>query len=476
MNSILIRGGHVLTMDADLGDLAEADVLVREGRIIDVGPSLPARGADVVEAAGKIVAPGFVDGHRHAWQSLLHGLATDWSFPKYMRWVRGGYGGCFDTEDAYLANYLGGLEAISAGVTTVVDHSHLQTSAEVGEALLRGTWDSGVGGYFAYALQNSPDWLGHGYDDPDALNDLLTRAPDAWHDESFRNVRRTLETLDATGSGRLQLGIALPETAPYLPVDIVSPILERTRALDPAMITSHWNAAVQDGQYFSILGTLVGEGHFDGATVLAHCNQLNSDDLATMARAGIGLATTPGTESGMGLGPLMGRRLVEYGGNAALGVDTTCCTQSDLLGQARMLLEAERRDAAATVGSVPQELVWSARGALELATITGARAVGLGDVAGSLTPGKRADVVVVSPDGIRSSPGADPVATLISYTGPADIDTVLIDGEFRKRGGALTGVDTTTLARRCAHSAAAIHTRAAALPAAVIDGAWKGMF
>lgn len=66
MNGILIRSGHVLTMDAELGDLAEADVLVRDGRIVDVGPNLPAQGADVVEAAGKIVTPGFVDGHRHA--------------------------------------------------------------------------------------------------------------------------------------------------------------------------------------------------------------------------------------------------------------------------------------------------------------------------------------------------------------------------------------------------------------------------
>ncbi|MGW0943291.1 amidohydrolase family protein [Streptomyces sp. NPDC002623] len=476
MKSILIRGGHVLTMDADLGDLADADVFVRDGRIVDVGSNLPARGADVVEATGKIVAPGFVDGHRHAWQSLLHGLATDWSFPKYMRWVRGGYGGCFDAEDAYLANYLGGLEAVSAGTTTVVDHSHLQTSVEIGEALVRGTWDSGVGGYFAYAFQNSPDWLGDGYEDADALNDMLTRAPDTWHDESFRKVRRTLETLDVTGSGRLELGAALPEIAPYLPVDTVRPLLERIRALNPAMITSHWNAAVQDGQYLSTMGTLVDEGHFDGTTVLAHCNQLNRDDLATMARAGIGLATTPGTESGMGLGPLMGRRLVERGGHAVLGVDTTCYGQSDLLGQARMLLEAERRDAAAAAGSVPQELVWSARGALELATITGARAVGLGDVVGSLTPGKRADVVVVSPDGIRSRPGADPVATLISYSGPGDIDTVVIDGEFRKRGGALLGVDTAALARRCARSATVIRERAAALPPVVIDGAWRGMF
>ncbi|GAA3526261.1 amidohydrolase family protein [Amycolatopsis ultiminotia] len=475
MNDILIRGGHVLTMDATLGEAAEADVLIRDGRILEVGRALPARGAEIVEAAGRIVLPGFVDGHRHAWQSLLHGLATDWSFPTYMRLARAGYSGCFDAEDAYLASYLGGLEALSAGITSVVDHSHLQTSVEISEALARGSWDSGIGGYFAYAFQNSPDWLGGGYD-ADALNDLLTRAPDSWHDEGYRTVRRTLAALDDTGSGRLKLGAALPETAPYLPLEVVRPILERIRALDPAVITSHWNAATHGTQYVSSLGALVDEGFFAGATVLAHCNQLNDADLAIMATANIGLATTPGTESGMGLGPLMARRLAEHGGHAALGIDTTYYTGSDLLGQARTLLEAERRDAAAGSGSVPQDLVWSARGALRMATVDGARAVGLGDEVGSLTPGKRADVVVVAPDAVRAGPVVDPAATVLAYTGPADIDTVLVGGEFRKRGGSLVDVDTADLIQRCARSTAAVHSRFAALPTTVIDNAWRGMF
>ncbi|MET8977941.1 amidohydrolase family protein [Streptomyces sp. NPDC004539] len=475
MSTILIRGGHVLTMDPGLGDLPDADVLVRDGRLVDVAPGLPAGGAHVVEAAGRIVVPGFVDGHRHLWQSLLHGFATDMGFPAYMRQVRGGYGGCFDAEDAYLANLLGGLESLSAGITTVVDHSHLQTSADISTALLRGMWDSGVGGCFAYAFQNAPDWVAGSPTTPEALGDLLSRAPDPGHDEQYRRVRATLADLDKAGSHRIRLGAALPETAPYLPVDLVRPVLERVRALEPALVTGHWNALVHEGRYVSTLGQLVQEGSFEGTTVLSHCNQFDEADLDVLSRAGIGLVTTPGTEDGMGLGPLLARRLVERGGAAGLGVDGTCYARADILGEARALLTAERRRAAVVSGGIPQELP-PARAALELATSTGARAVGLQDEIGSLTPGKRANVTVVRPDAVRVRPGTDPVAALLFYTGPGEVETVLVDGEIRKRAGRLVGVDTDDLVRRRAESLAGIRGRFAALPAEVIEGAWRGMF
>ncbi|MFE4758182.1 amidohydrolase family protein [Streptomyces mirabilis] len=450
-------------------------MLVRGGRIIDVGGNLSAAGAEVVEAGGRIVVPGFIDGHRHAWQSLLHGLATDWGFAKYMRLVRGGYGGCFDADDAYLANLLGGLESISAGITTVVDHSHLQTSADISNALVRGLWDSGVGGYFAYALQNAPDWERRAPSDPDALANLLTRTPDPEHDENYRRVRKTLADLDQDGSGRLRLGVALPETTPYLPLDMVRPLLERVRALEPALVTGHWNALVHEGRYVSTLAELVEEGFFDGVTVLSHCNQLDEDDLDLMARAHIGLVTTPGTEGGMGLGPYLAPRIVGRGGAAALGVDTTCYAQADILGEARALLDAERRDAAVAGGGIPQEVL-PARTVLELATATGARAVGLGDEVGSLTPGKRANITVVLPDPVRARPFRDPVATLLHYAGATDVETVLVDGEIRKRAGRLVGIDTTDLARRSEESLDVIRRRFAALPTDVVDGAWHGVF
>jgi cytosine/adenosine deaminase-related metal-dependent hydrolase len=232
---------------------------------------------------------------------------------------------------------------------------------------------------------------------------------------------------------------------------------------------------VRDGRYVSTLRQLTEAGCFDGPTLLTHGNQLADADLALMAEHGIGLCTTPGTEGGMGLGPMRARALAERGGAAALGTDLTSYAGADLLREARHLLLAERRDAASTEGALPHELAWSARAVFELATSGGARALGLGDETGSITPGKRADLVVVAPDPVRAAPAVDPLATLVFYTNPADIETVLVQGVVRKRGGVLTDVDTTALPPRSADALRRVGERRATLPPAYAQ-AWAGLF
>ena len=106
----LIRGGFVLSMDPDIGDLPVGDVLISDGRIAAVAPAIQADGAEVIDAAGAIVLPGLIDGHRHLWQTMLRGTASDWSLPEYMVEARSMYCGCFDPDAAYLSNHLGGLE------------------------------------------------------------------------------------------------------------------------------------------------------------------------------------------------------------------------------------------------------------------------------------------------------------------------------------------------------------------------------
>jgi cytosine/adenosine deaminase-related metal-dependent hydrolase len=474
MKAVLVRGGYVATMDPAVGDLADADVLIQGDRIVDIGAGLPAGGADIVEAAGRIVVPGLIDAHRHVWQSLLHGFATDLGLPTYLRRVRGGYGGCFDPDAAYLANLLGGLESLSAGVTTVVDHSHLQTSADISVALLRGLWDSGIGGYFAYGLQNAPDWLSAPLSDAGALTELLLRSPDAAHEARYEQVRTTLAELDEAGAHRIRLGVALPETGPYLPLDGIRALLERVRALDPSCITAHWDTGVAGMHESSTLEQVAAEGLLDRPILLTHGNDLPDADLDILCGAGIGLVTTPSTEAGMAMGPFAVGRLLDRGGAGALGTDTSCYAQANLLGEARAWLDAERRDARTVEGRMPEELR-PARHALELATVLAARTLGLGDEIGTLAVGKRANVTVVAPDPVRARPAVDPIGALVYYTDPGDVEAVFVDGEFRKRGGTLTGIDTTRLAQQCAESLARLSTRFAALPHDVIDGALRGI-
>lgn len=464
---LLIRGGYVLTMDTSLGDLPVGDVRLAGGRIAAVGPRLDDTGAEVVNASGAIVLPGFVDGHRHLWQSLLRGVAVDWSLPEYMVQARSLYCGCYDSDAAYLGNLLGGLESLAAGITTVVDHSHLQTSQEMTDALVRGLRDSGVGGVFAYALQNVPDYAGP--EDPggievDAVRDLLLRAPDDWHDGNARRVRDT----GLGRRGRLRFGVALPEAAPYLEPAALRGLLARATALDPALLTGHWDGACE----------VLVDALADGPVVsLTHCNHVGDDDLARLARAGIGVCTTPDIECGMGLGPLVARRFTDLGGRASLGTDLSSYARADILAQARLLLQTERASIADDSGGPPPATVgWFARGVLDLVTQGAATSIGLGSEVGSLTVGKRGDVVVVRPDPLGGVPTGDPVATLLFSTSPAEVDTVVVEGEVVKRDGVMVGVDLADVSKRAADARSRIRERYRHLPTQAIQSVWAGIF
>lgn len=467
--TVVIRGGHVLTMDPDLGDLPRGDVLLVDGRIAEVGAVDPSGDAEVIDATGAIVIPGLIDGHRHLWQSLLRGTATDWTLPEYMVEVRSMYCGCFDAEAAYVGNYVGGLESLAAGITTVVDHSHLQKSPEISDALAKGLLDSGVGGVFCYALQNVPELLGDQAVDADAVKDLLMRFPDAWHDE---NARRVQETFFSRADQRLRFGVTLPEMAPYLPLAALQPLLERASALDPFLVTGHWDLGGED----PVIGQLSDGGGWPTRTLLTHCNHLGDDDLVALARAGVGICTTPDIECGMGTGPLVARRFRDIGGGAILGTDLSSYARADILQQARLLLQLERALMAQASGGLPTVVGWRAREVLDLVTGRAAESIGLASEIGSLTPGKRGDVVVVRPDPLTAASAGDPASALLFYTSPAEVETVVVEGEVVKRDGRMVGVDLEGLGRRAAEAASQVRARYEELPREALQEVWKGMF
>lgn len=472
MSDILIRGGCVLTMEPQIGELPVGDVHVRGDRIMAVAKRLEVPNAEIIDAAGCIVTPGFIDGHSHCWQSLLRGIASDLSFPQYMN-ERAMFSGCYDEDAAYIANLLGGLQAIDAGITTIVDHSHLQKTPGVSDSLARGLLDSGVGGFFCYALQNVPDFQNETEVDAKAINDLLTRPADEWH---YANAERVKKTFFDSSTGPLRFGVALYEGTAYVSAQDAKELFKRANRLQPALLTSHWNAIQKPDFYKSNLGSLYEADAFTSPTILSHNNQLNDEDFALMAKAKIGHCTCPDTESGMGLGPLVARRFALLGGASSLGVDTTCVVGADMLRQAHLMLLIERMILATKAREYPRSIGWPLRSVFELLTNEGARAVGLEHEVGSLTPGKRADVLVVKPNALLAQPMADAFATLIFYTVNSDIRTVLVNGQVRKHDGGLQGVDMETVQSRAKAARARIQQRYAQLRRDQFQSAWAGFF
>src|SRR5215467_7211375 len=146
----LVRGGMVVSMDPAVGDLRQGDVLIEDGRIAAVAASVDAGDAEVVDAAGKIVLPGFVDTHRHTWQTAFRGIGADWTFAEYRAAMHGLIRPLYQPDDVYLGNLLGRIEAAGSGVTTMLDWFHCSDRPAPADAAIAALADAPGHSLFCY--------------------------------------------------------------------------------------------------------------------------------------------------------------------------------------------------------------------------------------------------------------------------------------------------------------------------------------
>ena len=151
----LLRGGTVIT-SARAGEvLPDTDILISaDGTIEAIGHGLSVDDAEVIDVTGRIVLPGFVDTHRHTWQSVVRNVASDWSLTEYLAGLHTGLSKFFRPEDTYTGNYLGALEALDAGITTLVDWSHNLATPAHADAAVQALTDTGMRAVFAHGGGN----------------------------------------------------------------------------------------------------------------------------------------------------------------------------------------------------------------------------------------------------------------------------------------------------------------------------------
>jgi 5-methylthioadenosine/S-adenosylhomocysteine deaminase len=139
----LLRGGHVISLDKNIGDIADGDVLIEGSTIVEMGHSIAADGAEVVDTSSMVVMPGLIDTHRHTWQTALRGAVDAGS---YFATVLVRLGPLFRPEDVYIGNLLGAVSALNSGITTMLDWSHIMNSPEHADAAVQGLSESGIRG------------------------------------------------------------------------------------------------------------------------------------------------------------------------------------------------------------------------------------------------------------------------------------------------------------------------------------------
>src|SRR4029453_18667419 len=202
-------------MDDDVGELPVGDLFVEDGAIVAVAPEIDAGGADVVDVSGHVVMPGFVDTHRHTWQAPCRGVCADWTLEDYFRGIRTTISPNCSADDVYAGNHLGALEALDAGVTTLLDFSHCNNTPEHADAALEGLRHAGIRAMFAYGYYPSP------VADPEF----------AEHEQRLANARRIREQSLPSDDGLVSMGVALTECG-LLPFEQTIAEAQWARALD----------------------------------------------------------------------------------------------------------------------------------------------------------------------------------------------------------------------------------------------------
>ncbi len=417
---LLIRGGYVLSMDPAVGDFVVGDVEIRNGQIVAVGESLEAPGAEIFDAGDKIVLPGFVETHWHVWTSLLRSMASDGGYFAVSRTV----GALYQPSDMYASARLALAEAIHSGITFVHDWCHNIQSPEFAEEALRGLGNAGIRARFSYGTP--------------------TGAPnDAEIDQAhFRSLAESFAPY--SHGGRVSLGLA------WRGAGSAASLSDRALADEFGL-----PASVHVNNYQSGAIAALDEAGLLGPNVqLIHAIWSSEQEIAAVAASGASLSVSPFTELRIGFGLPMTGEFLDAGVPVGLSVDTTTLSGSaDMFAIMKAILNIEN-------GRARDEFRLTARRVLELATIEGARSMGIDDHTGSLTPGKRADVIVVDTRALNLGVYDDPTSLLVEAAQPANVEAVLVDGRFLKRDGSLTSVDVDEVVDEARAALAGIRARA----------------
>ena len=420
----LIKNGIVLSLDPQIGEVNGCDVLIDRELIVAVGRGLEAEGAEVIDASGMIVMPGFVDSHRHIWEGVLRNIGTDVPLEgrsSYISYVLHKLAPALRPEDAYMGNLLSAVGAIDAGITTLLDWSHIQSSPDHTDAAVQALEDSGLRAVFGYGFP----WWGKWEE----------RQP-SWF------VRAATEHFSSQDQ---MLTLALAAPGPEF--------------TDFEVTRDHWKLAREAGARIS---THVGVGSYGldskfeqfgragllgPDTTYIHCTTLNDTEVQMIVDTGgtVSLATPVEMMMGHGMPPV--QKFLDRGLKPSLSVDVETNVPGDMFNQMRSVLALQR-----SLASEQGKALITARDVLEYATIEGARANGLESKIGSLTPGKQADIIMLRTNRMNVTPLNDPATAVVLSMDTGNVDTVMIAGRVMKRGGKLLHVDWPAVHRLASDS------------------------
>ncbi|WP_411906864.1 amidohydrolase family protein [Rhizobium mayense] len=417
---ILFKGGTILTMDKTVGNFAIGDLLVEHGRIAAIGQNLAVTDATVIGASDSIVMPGLVDAHHHMWLGAMRRMMPDvHDLFAYIDVVAETLGCHYRPLDIYLNTRLTALACLDAGITTVIDACHSSRSPEHTDAALDALDGSGIRAlHMVGAAMDKKASSAH-------IPGDLKRLADNWN----------------RGNGLVRVGLFGQLNLDWWEV---------ARNLDMRILTEFIGDLAKLGPEFAEKGVLGPHNIFN------HCTRIPQETWRLLANAGVNITVNPRSDALFGFDDesFAYQQAIDHGLTPAVGIDLDTAFGSDMFGEMHALFLQQR--AAMRYRKFRGEdnvpLPITVERVLEAATVNGARAAGLESEIGSLTSGKQADIIMVRVDGVAVIPVNNAVGTIVQAVERSDVDTVMVAGEIRKRGGKLVGTDLTKLSSEITES------------------------
>jgi 5-methylthioadenosine/S-adenosylhomocysteine deaminase len=437
--SILIKGGTIVTMDRE-DSIINGDLLIRDGRIADIGKDIETDASEVIEAGGCAVLPGFVQTHLHLCQTLFRGAADDLSLIDWLKKRVWPMEAAHTRESIRASARLGIAELMKSGTTCALTMETVRHTEEV----LRVVEETGFRAIVGKCMMDKGD---------DVPADLLENSG-----ESICESLALIEKWHGRANGRVRCCFA-PRFAISCTRELLSEVSELSRR-HQVMIHTH---ASENKNECEIVENETGRRNvayldslgISGAHVLlAHCIHLDVVEIDTLARTHTNVAHCPSSNLKLGSGVARITEMLSRGISVSLGADGAACNN-------RLDMFTEMRTAALLqkVGHGPEAL--PAERTLRMSTIDGARALGLENEIGSLETGKRADVIVVDLDQIHLSPQHDDVVSALVYSANAsDVRTTIIDGQVVMRNGELLTMNETGVIDEANREAEGLRARA----------------
>jgi 5-methylthioadenosine/S-adenosylhomocysteine deaminase len=424
-NRTLIRGGTVISVDPAIGNFRQGDVLIEDDKIAAVGAALDVADAEVIDASNTVVMPGFIDSHRHLWEGILRNIGVDVPLEgdvSYLAFVLGTLSPAYRPEDVYAGNLVSAVGCLNAGITTVLDWSHIQSSPEITDAAIQALQETGIRAVFAYGFP----WHGE------------------WNPNQPEWFNRAANQYFSSKDQLLTYALA-PYGPEFAPMENCQAHWEMARAVG-ARVTVHVGVG-SFGKHGKV-AEFGKAGLMGPDTTYIHCTTLNDEEVQMIVDSGGTISLAVPVEMLMGHGMVPTQRFLDRGLAPSLSVDVETNVPSDMFTQMQTAMALQHALVFDRILSgeqnVPDRV--TSRDVLRWATIEGAKANGLADKVGSLTPGKQADVIMLRTDTINVLPVNDPIGAVVEAMDTSNVDSVFVAGKAKKRDGKLLGVDMNRLA------------------------------